>query len=400
MVLAEHPDAPPAPSATRAAGTPPAHEGPGQARGLRAALLAALAAACMASLPALAQPAVPTLVVGTGAGPAGFEIEGTLEAQQQSVLSAQVPGRILSFSAKAGDRVKAGQLLARIDERELAAGLAAGDAGVAQAQAALTQARQQFERTRSLRAQGFVAEAALDDARAQLDAAQAALGAAQAGRQQALVARGHAAVTAPFDGVVLATHAEAGELAAPGRALLTVYAPGRLRARVLLPLSQAAAARAASAVEVQLPDGRRVAPARRTVLPGADATSQTIEWRLDLAAELAGADAGAAPGSPAAPAPMLLPGQPVRVSVAGAPRTAPGAAAPAGGPLTIPAAALLRRGELVAVYAEQGGRFVLKAVRVGPAVGGQVPVLAGLKAGERIAADAVKAGLAGATPAR
>lgn len=325
--------------------------------------------------------AVPVLTVGGASAAAGFEFEGTLEPQQQSVIAAQVPGVLRLLAVKAGDRVKAGQLLARIDERELAAGLAAGDAGVAQAQAALLQARQAAQRTRELRAQGFVSAAALDTAQAQLDAAEAALAAAQAGRQQAAVARGFSTVTAPFDGVVRATHAEAGELAAPGKPLLTLYAPGRLRASVMLPLSRAEAARAAREVQVLLPDGRALVPARRTELPGADAASQTVEWRLDLAT--------------AAPADALLPGLPVRVHFTGAPAAA--AAAPV--PLSVPAAAVLRRGELTAVYAATEGRFVLKAVRTGTPVGGQVPVLAGLKAGERVAADAVKAGLAGAVPA-
>ncbi|MFN7482039.1 MAG: efflux RND transporter periplasmic adaptor subunit [Betaproteobacteria bacterium] len=320
---------------------------------------------------------VPVVAVGGAGAAAGFEFEGTLEPQQQSVIAAQVSGVLRQLAVKAGDRVKAGQLLARVDERELAAGLAAGDAGVAQTQAALAQARQNAQRTRELRAQGFVSVAALDTAQAQLDAAEAALAAAQAGRQQAAVARGFTSITAPFDGVVRATHAEAGELAAPGRPLLTLYAPQRLRASVMLPLSRAEAARAAREVQVLLPDGRALVPQRRTELPAADATSQTVEWRLDLAAT---ADA-------------LPPGLPVRVRFAGE----PAAAAPA--PLSVPAAAVLRRGELTAVYAAAEGRFVLKAVRTGTPVGGQVPVLAGLKAGERVAADAVKAGLAGAVPA-
>ncbi len=60
---------------------------------------------------------------------------------------------------------------------------------------------------------------------------------------------------------------------------------------------------------------------------------------------------------------------------------------------------MLRRGELTAVYAVQDGGFVLKAVRLGAAQGAGVEVLAGLKPGERVALDPVRAGLAGAMPA-
>jgi hypothetical protein len=65
----------------------------------------------------------------------------------------------------------------------------------------------------------------------------------------------------------------------------------------------------------------------------------------------------------------------------------------------VPSAAVLRRGELTAVYVAQGSRFVLRAVRAGADRGPSgVEVLAGLQAGERIAADAVRAGLADAVP--
>ncbi len=341
-----------------------------------------IAAALAAVLPPAGAEPVPTITVGAASATAGFTIEGTLQAQQQASIAALASGRVLQLAVKAGERVKAGQLLARIDDRELQAGVAAGDAGVAQAQAALLQAQQHATRTRDLRAQGFVSAAALDAALAQLQAAEAAVRQAQAGSAQAGIARGHATVTAPFDGIVLATLAEAGDLATPGRPLLTLYAPGRLRAVVQLPASRSAAARGATQVALLLPDGTRLVADKRTELPVLDAGSQTIEWRFDLSA----ADSA-----------RLQPGLPVQVSFSGVP-----AAAAATGPTAprVPAGAVLQRGELTAVYAVQGDRFVLKAVRTGARQGDQLPVLAGLKAGERIAADPVRAGLAGATPAR
>jgi RND family efflux transporter MFP subunit len=351
---------------------------PGARRG---ALLAALTALLGAGPALAAPPQVPTAVVGAGRTGAGFEIDGSLQALQQSTVAAQLGGNVLQLAVKAGDRVSAGQLLARIDEREAQAGLARTDAAVAQADAELHNARLHVERTRDLRRQGFVSQASLDVAETQLRAAQAGLQQAQSGRAQAALARGYAAVTAPYAGVVLATHVEAGELAAPGRSLVTLYAPGRMRAVVQLPSSRSAVARAASTVEVQLPDGSWVAPAARTELPGTDPVSQTIEWRLDL---------------PPAASVGLQPGQNVRVRFAGAAATTASAAP---GRLTVPAAALLRRGELTAVYAVQDGGFVLKAVRLGAAQGRDVEVLAGLKPGERVALDPVRAGLAGAVPA-
>jgi hypothetical protein len=107
--------------------------------------------------------------------------------------------------------------------------------------------------------------------------------------------------------------------------------------------------------------------------------AQTVEWRLDLSPQ-------AAHG--------LLPGQPIAVRFASA-QPAAGAAR-----LLIPASAVLRRGELTAVYVASDRGFSLRAVRLGAdRAGAGMEVLAGLKEGERIALDPVKAGLAGATAA-
>lgn len=326
-------------------------------------------------------PAVAVVTVGERSIGAGLVIDGSLQAVQQSVLSAQASGRIASLNVKAGDRVKAGQVLAVIDDRATQAGVAQALAGVAQADAALANAKAAYERTRELRAQGFVAQAALDTAQAQYRALEAGAAAARAGQAQASVAQGHTRLTAPYDGWVLSTHAEAGSLALPGAPILTVYAPQPIRAVVHVPASQQGLAQAASRIEVRLPGTDRwVSPAARTSLPAADAVSQTVEWRLDL--------------SPADSA-NQVPGRQTQVRFVG------GAAQR----LVVPPSALLRRGELTAVYvatprSEGQTGFALRAVRTGASHGeAGVEILAGLKAGDQVALDPVRAGLAGAHPA-
>lgn len=343
----------------------------------RTLLLAALMAG---PLQARAAVEVPVVEVRSQATRRGLEIDGAVQAVRQATVAAQVSGNVLQLQVRAGDQVKAGQPLARIDERGAVAALAQSSAGVAQAEADLRNARTQLERSRELRAQGYVSQSALDNAENQFKAAEAGMAQAGAGRQQAALTRSFASVTAPFEGVVLATHLDTGDLAIPGRAVATVYQPGALRAVVQVPASQAMLARTARRIEVQLPDQRWVAPVRRTDLPTADAVTQTVEWRLDLS----GADGGS-----------LLPGQTVRVRFAD-PAGATTASATA---LSVPVGALLRRGELTAVYVARGGQFVLRAVRPGATQGDRVEVLAGLSAGERVATDAVRAGLADAHPA-
>ncbi|MCW5664972.1 MAG: efflux RND transporter periplasmic adaptor subunit [Piscinibacter sp.] len=337
-------------------------------------LLASLAVPAQA---APAGPAVPTVAVGSASAGSLLDLDAVLQPVRQATLTAQVGGSVTRLGVQAGDKVKRGQALLQLDDREARAGLLRGDAGVAQAEAELANARTTLARQRDLLKNGFISQAAVDTAETQWRAAQAGLQQAQAARTQAALSQGFAQPAAPFDAVVLATHVETGDLALPGRALVTVYEPGRLRAVVQVPASRAALAAGATQVQVLLPDGRSLAPVDTELLPAADPVSQTVEWRLELPAGATGA----------------RPGQTVRVQARGAAPATPGTRA------TLPAAALLRRGELTAVYVAQAQGFVLRAVRVGPALGGQVEVLAGVATGERVALDPVRAGLAGAVPA-
>ena len=341
-----------------------------------AVLFSALAWLAGPAAVAVAQvPVVPTVSVRPGAVGVGLELDGTLQAVRQSIVAAQVSGNVVQLSVRAGDAVRAGQVLARIDERETQAGLARSDAAVAQSQAELANARASYERSKLLRAQGFISQAALEVAEAQFKSAHAGQQQAQAGRSQAALARSFTSVIAPYDGLVLATHVEAGDLAAPGRAIVTVYAPQPMRAVAYVPASQQALARQAQRVQVRMPSGDWVVPSASIGLPGADPVSQTVEFRLDL---------------PAAAVAGVVPGQSVRVRFAGGSSER----------LTVPAGAVLRRGELTGVYVARDHTFVLQAVRVGAEHGeAGIEVLAGLKPGDRIAVDPIRAGLAGAKPA-
>ena len=318
---------------------------------------------------------VPAQVKAVGTG---FELDGVIQPVKQSTISSQAAGRIATLNVKAGDKVRAGQLLATIDDREAQTGVQRSQAQVAQAQADLRNAQANFNRTRDLQSKGFVSAAALDTADTQLKGAQAARDQAGAGAAQSALAQGFTRVTAPFDGWVLLTQSEAGDLATPGKPLLTLYAPLPLRTVVQVPVSRSGLARAAGAVEVLVQNGGKdqwIRPSASTTVPTADPVSQTIEWRLELPTEAAK---------------DLLPGQQVRVRFTGgqAERS------------MVPASAILRRGELTAVYVVSAKGFVLKAVRLGAAHGADgVEVLAGLTADDRVALDPVKAGMQGAQPA-
>jgi RND family efflux transporter MFP subunit len=326
---------------------------------------------------------VPVAVVREKAAGSFYELDGVIQPVKQSTIAAQAAGRIASFTVKAGDKVRAGQVLAVIDDREVAAGVQKSQAQISQADAEMRNARASLERTRDLQGKGFVSKAALDTAEMQYKGATAVREQAAASALQSSISQSFTRVTAPYDGWVLQTHAEAGDLAVPGKPLVTVFAPLPLRAVVQVPASRAQAVRAASQTQVQADSvtepARWITPINRAAVPSADPVSQTTEWRLDLS-DKDSAD--------------LLPGQQVRI------RFSQSQAASSTQKLLIPQSAVVRRGELTAVYVAVNGAFSLRAVRLGANLGADgIEVMAGIASGETIALDPIRAGFAKATPA-
>ncbi len=297
-----------------------------------------------------------------------YAADAIIESVRQATVSAQISGQLTQLLVDAGDRVKRGQLLARIDTRETDAQVASAGAQAAQAEAALAQAQLEHNRTKSLVAQGFVSQAALDKADADLKTARAALDAARAGTTQAATGRSFAELRAPIDGVVGRRLMEPGELAAPGRGVVEIHDPAALRAVGTIPQFVLPRTAWVDRAEIELPSvQRRVKASRVTMLPAADPRLLSTQIRAELPAD---APAGVVPGTAAK---VLVP--------IGRSRK-----------LVVPAAAVLRRSELTAVYVitEAGGRQ-LRQVRVGNRVSDDaVEVLAGLSAGERVALDPLR----------
>ncbi len=291
-----------------------------------------------------------------------YAADAVIEAVHAATVSAQISGNVTRYYVDAGDRVKRGDLLVRIDTRETDAQVAAGGARVAQAQAQLAQAKLAYDRTAKLVEQKFVSRAAFDKAEADLKSAQAELQVARAGANQAETARSFAELRSPIDGVVTRRLAELGELASPGKPLIEVHDPADLRAVAGVPqFVLPRVAQATKAIVVLPLQGARIPATRLTLLPAADARLLSTQVRADLPREL---PAGVVPGTAAK---VLLPiGRTKR--------------------LVMPAAAVLRRGELTAAYVlGQDGKPRLRQIRVGePAGDGLIEVLAGLDAGERV----------------
>jgi RND family efflux transporter MFP subunit len=282
--------------------------------------------------------------------------EAIVEAVRQATVAAEISGRVVELRADAGQRVKQGELLMRLDAREVAG-------SDASAQASLAQARAAFERSKNLHAQKFISQSALDQAEAAWTAAQGTAGASGASLS-------HATVSAPIAGVIAQRHVELGELAAPGRPLVTVFDPKSLRVIATVPQYKLAEVKKAGKARVEFPDtGLWVEASRVEVLPTVDARSHTATARIYLPDNQPG----------------VVPGMFARVHFTiGQARK-----------LTVPAAAILRRGEVIGVYVlDDKGGARLRQVRLGePVAGGDLEILAGINPGERISLTPVKTGV-------
>lgn len=294
--------------------------------------------------------------------------EAVIEAERQSTVAAQTSGRVTAIYFRPGAVVKQGQVIMRIDPSVAQQQVAGAKAQVAEAKVALENATREYERFRELFAKNYVSRSQMDTAEAAYKSAQARLNTLQASSGGVATARGFADVTAPYGGVMSALHVELGEMAAPGTPLATGFDPQWLRATAQVPQNAIDAVRRGNRAFVEVPGSAAwIAASRFVVIPAADPRTHSTEVRVYLPATASG----------------LLPGQFVRVHfVTGTARR-----------LVVPAAAVLQRSEITAVYVlHEGKRAQMRQVRLGERQGdGSFEVLAGLREGERVALDPLRA---------
>ena len=154
---------------------------------------------------------------------------GYVVAQRKAAIASKATGRLEWLGVAEGSRVKAGEVIARLDNRDVLAQSESAEANVRAARAALAQAEaeardaaQQLARNVDLAAKGFVSAATVDAATARHDratagvgSARAAIGAAEANARNARVSVDFTLIRAPFDGVILSKSANVGDIITP-----------------------------------------------------------------------------------------------------------------------------------------------------------------------------------------
>ena len=256
---------------------------------------------------------------------------GRVISPQRVTVALQGSGRVLRVAVAEGQAVEAGQLLIELDNSDSRAGLAQAAATTAQAQAKLRQlgelgqpqalqalaqaeatslqARKTLNRNRELVAQGFISQAAVDDAQRAVDvaasqvasaraqvktntaggsdvqAAQAGLRQAQAGQQLARAKLEQGLVYAPASGVLISRSVEVGDIVQPGKALMVLAASGKSQILIQIDeknLSKIAIGQKAYASADAFANQRFDAVVAY-INPGVDATRGSVEVKLNIA---------------------------------------------------------------------------------------------------------------------
>jgi RND family efflux transporter MFP subunit len=361
---------------------------------------------------------VPTLAVQEQQGQGYVELTGTVTGETSVALSTKLMSEITALKVEEGERVKAGQVLVRIDDAdiramrseaaayraeataalgEVQAVVAQGEAGKAQAQAAVKQAqaayddaKRDFERADRLaqedsipRAQRDKAELGMKVAEENLHRAQSAVSQAdgaiaqaqsktpqiQAKQQQAAAKdsqaaalQGYATLAAPFDGVVTKKYFKQGQLSIPGQPIVMVEDVRSFRVQLAVPDNLLATLKQGQQLEVLLEgaDGEQSVTMGKIVVLGAaaDAASHTVKAELALT-----------------PVPGLFSGRFARIRLPAGAKTT----------LAIPLSAVLHEGDVSYVWrVSPSGVLAQVPVEIGPARDGQVPVVRGLSADDVI----------------
>lgn len=233
---------------------------------------------------------VRTVVVQPTVETVAIELPGEARPRIESRLGFRVGGKLSQRSVSVGDRVAAGQVLARLDPTDLAPALQAQQAQLAAAQVDRDLAVVELDRLRNLRAQSYISQAALDRQQATHDAAVSRVAAAQAQLQQARNAIDFQVLRADAAGVVTAIEAEPGQVVAAGQAVVRIARSGDAEIAVNVPESALAIARATRDWTVVVPAlGGRALPARlRELSPIADPSSRTYPARLAVSGDADG----------------------------------------------------------------------------------------------------------------
>ena len=286
-------------------------------------------------------------------------VPGTVQATDATLIGSRIIGSVVRVNVRAGARVTQGDLLVELDDQALQAALEQRRQEATGAKASLEEAQLARGRSSSLIGSGSISQSALDKANAEFRVAQANAERAARAVAEAEAAFGYSKIRAPMTGTIVERFIAPGDTATPGRTLLRLYNPGRLRVEATLRESLVRQVGTGDKVTARIDALDVAVPATvEEIVPAADPGSRTFTLKA-LLPQVEG----------------LFPGMFARVMI------------PLGTEeqIRIPGNAVQRAGQLEFVYVRTRSGDERRFVRMGhPESDGTVIVRSGLAGGESV----------------
>ena len=236
----------------------------------------------------LALAAVDMAIVGPAILAQTLAVAGTVDASKQAVLRSRHAGTATGMVKRAGDKVQAGERLARVDSAELRLRISERDSMLKQTQAQLTVAESNRAQQRSLSDRGFISKAAFDSAESGYISARSAFDTATTNMDIAKSALAETVLTAPISGVISKRTVEPGERVGNEMAVFTIIDPTSLEVVVPVAAERVAELKMGQIAKFQLDSGgAQIEGKLSRIIPTTGSAARTVETRFSLPANSA-----------------------------------------------------------------------------------------------------------------
>ncbi|NOZ12786.1 MAG: efflux RND transporter periplasmic adaptor subunit [Acidobacteria bacterium] len=289
---------------------------------------------------------------------------GQITSRKDAYISAKSMGTVIAIRVKAGETVKKGQSLLEIDSSDINSKLQQAKGALAQAEAALTIAENNYHRFQELYKRKAASKVELEQMKYQYDSARGAVEMASGAVKEAKAYLKYASVRAPFDAVIIERMINVGDFAAPGRPLFRIIDPADMQFECRVSESDARYVKQGEKVPVKLDnfDGNLTGTIAE-IGGGSDFMTHTVAVYIHLSTTK-GLRAGMYGQA-------FFPG--IRKKR-----------------ILIPESWIARRGELSVVFLKgKNGRAEMRIIRTGKKYGDKVEVTSGLNGGEHVATTSI-----------
>ncbi len=292
-----------------------------------------------------------------------YETSGTVKARTTGVVASRVMGTVLSLKVREGDRVRAGQVLMTLDDRDVAQRVKAAEKAVEAAKQNQLLMDITAQRYRKLHDEKALTHQEMDQIDTQKKVADIEYERAKAGLAEAEVNHGFTRITAPFAGVVTEKKIDVGGMAVPGTPLLILEDTSSFRLELNADEGLAGRLKTGMPVEVVIDSLARKTDGKISeILPAIDTMSRTFLIKIDLGG------------------PGLRSGLYAKVKIPVGTKTA----------ILLPKTAVVEKGQLTGVYSVDDRNVIsYRLVRAGKEYGDSLEILSGIDSGERVVTGGV-----------